>query len=282
MYYSSAVWFRRAAQMSLLWCALLWAVWLSAQTVELTRPCLLFSERPEKIHAVIVGISDYAYINDLNYCHKDALAFHEFLLAESAHQERTAWVEVLTNAAATEENIIRSLTKMCETSTENDLAIFYFSGHGAKEGLTHYLTANGDIMEFEGLKMLLRNCPARRKLLILDACHAAAVNDAIYFGAVSDLLYNQFNEGFTLISASAADQVSQEYDEKEMGYFTYYFLEGLRSGEADFLAGNEDGCISLQEAFDFAQFFVGTQTSGEQIPQISSTLSTDFVLWNIK
>jgi hypothetical protein len=39
-------------------------------------------------------------------------------------------------------------------------------------------------------------------------------------------------EGFALIAASTAQQVAQEWREKQHGVFTYYLLEGL-SGQAD-------------------------------------------------
>jgi hypothetical protein len=39
-------------------------------------------------------------------------------------------------------------------------------------------------------------------------------------------------EGFAFIAASTAQQVAQEWAEKEHGVFSYYLLEGL-SGKAD-------------------------------------------------
>ena len=42
--------------------------------------------------------------------------------------------------------------------------------------------------------------------------------------------------GLTVLSASAADQISSSYQEKGHGLFTYFLLKGLKENGADFKA----------------------------------------------
>lgn len=252
------------------------ALYAQIPAVQLTAPEDLFGNVHGKTHAVIVGVSDYAYIKDLSFCHKDAEEFDRFLLSESSEQNRTGWVDLFTNEKATEGDIIHSLTHMCEIANPEDIVFFFFSGHGAPEGLTHHLTQDGDIMEYFGLKSILRNCKAKRKIMVLDACHAGASGDSNYMGVVGDMLNNQKNTGICLISASKASEYSLEYDDKGMGYFTYFFIEGLR-GMGD-VAGNQDNLVTLQEAFEYAETMVLMFTLGEQTPVISGDVPTDFIV----
>lgn len=76
------------------------------------------------------------------------------------------------------------------------------------------------------------SCKARRLVLTLDACHTGVeigrdVADPEFIRNVYELA-----EGFALIAASTAQQIAQEWQEKEHGVFTYYLLEGL-SDRAD-------------------------------------------------
>jgi uncharacterized caspase-like protein len=78
----------------------------------------------------------------------------------------------------------------------------------------------------------MRASGARRLVLTLDACHTG-----VEIGrdlADPEFIRNAYElaEGFALLAASTAQQVAQEWQEKEHGVFTYYLLEGL-SGRAD-------------------------------------------------
>ena len=50
-----------------------------------------------------------------------------------------------------------------------------------------------------------------------------------------------------MLTASAADEISQDFDAKKHGLFTYYLLKGLR-GEAN---ANGDEWITVKELHDY-------------------------------
>jgi uncharacterized caspase-like protein len=71
-----------------------------------------------------------------------------------------------------------------------------------------------------------------------------------------------------VLSASAADQVSNTYSPKGHGLMTYFFLKGLR-GEAD---KNHDKVIDVQELFAYVKPLVEgiarREYNSEQTPQL--------------
>ena len=265
--------------LSLIACTQLFGQVAVEAPIKLAPPCALSGDRPTKTHAVIVGISQYRYggiyLNDLSTPTKDASEFDRFLLTESTHGNQTGWVDLLTDEQATEGNIIHSLETMNKQTEPDDVAIFFFSGHGTPQGLTHYETDASDIMEYEGLKSLLHASPAKQVIVILDACHAGSSTNAHYMGQVSDLLGGDSNQRMCFISSSAAEESSLEYEAEGMGYFAYYFIRALR-GESD---PNHDGCITLREAFDTAKLNVQLGTIWAQNPTLTGDVPKNFVLW---
>jgi uncharacterized caspase-like protein len=252
----------------------------NAQNIKLKPPCALFAKYPRKVHAVLVGISDYVFQNQLSFCHKDAKAINRFLLSENANEQLVGTVTLLTNENATKEKIMNAVSEMSRDAQADDMLIFFFSGHGGKEGLTHYKSTGDDLITYQWLKETLRKSKAQMKMMILDACHSGASTDAGYIGAVSDLLNNQYNKSLCMITASQSGEASLENEKLGLGYFTEGLLRGLRGGLGGTkYIGNGDNCVTLKEAFDFAKAHVGILTRGKQTPTLSGDVPTDYVMW---
>jgi uncharacterized caspase-like protein len=89
----------------------------------------------------------------------------------------------------------------------------------------------------------LQHSQAQVKIFVFDACHSGALRGRSGGGSMSQIfaqwLFEELvkSEGWAVLSSCKQDELSHDYDEKEHGVFTYYFLEGL-SGAAD---ANADG-----------------------------------------
>jgi uncharacterized caspase-like protein len=252
----------------------------NSQKIKLEPPCSLFAKYPRKIHAVLVGISEYIHQNKLSFCHKDAKAFNHFLLSDNANKRLIGTVTLLTNENATKEKIMNAVIEISRDAQEDDMLIFFFSGHGGEEGLTHYKSTGDDLITYQWLKQTLRNSKAQQKMMIVDACHSGASTKTIYMGAVSDILNNQYNKSLCMVTASESTEASGENHKLGLGYFTDSFLRGLRGGigGTNFI-GNGDECVTLMEAFDFAKKEVVLLTRGKQHPTITGDVPTNFVMW---
>ncbi len=84
-----------------------------------------------RVFALLVGVNDYGPdIEALDGCLNDVDLVHEFL---DRHVERAGLaVEVLKNADATRANIIGRFRSHLGQARSGDVALFHFSGHGAR------------------------------------------------------------------------------------------------------------------------------------------------------
>ena len=249
--------------------------------------------------AVVVGISDYKYdqswdrrrgIPDLQYAHKDAEAFAQFLMSPAGGAFEPDKVRLLTNRQATVKEVRMAVGDFLAQSLEDDLVIFFFAGHGTpdpKNPKNLYLLCHDTqpgkyygtaFPMWEIDTAISRTIRSDRVIVLADACHSAGVggsrgtNTANQFNAYMAKLA-QSKEGITKITASRADELSLEkrFPEGGHGLFTYYLLDGLK-GAADY---NHDGFVTLKEAYDHLYDRVRSESRHSQNPWASAYVSAD-------
>jgi hypothetical protein len=124
----------------------------------------------------------------------------------------------------------------------------YYSGHADARALH----LGGDELELTLLQRLVQGSSASFRLLLVDACRSGAltrVKGARPAPPFEIHVDEQLSgEGVAFLTSSAADEDAQESDELRGSFFTHYFVSGLR-GAAD---RNDNGAISLEEAYDYA------------------------------
>jgi uncharacterized caspase-like protein len=99
--------------------------------------CLTFTvwaQSQGKTWAVVIGISDYKNITDLNYADRDAQAFYDYLVhAQGGPMLALSQTRLLLNKNAQAADIYGTLEWLKESVKENDRVIFYYSGHADVE-----------------------------------------------------------------------------------------------------------------------------------------------------
>ncbi len=192
--------------------------------------------------ALLVGVNHYVdpAFPALKYCVNDVLALEKTLkglhytvvtLHDKATEERLL---------PTRDNVEAELARLCQVAGPDDLLWVHFACHGKLvDGQPVLITCETraptlvrKALPLAEVERTMRGGKARRLALTLDACHTG-----VEIGrdlADPEFIRNAYElaEGFALIAASTAQQIAQEWDEKEHGVFTYYLLEGL-SGQAD-------------------------------------------------
>ena len=84
-----------------------------------------------RVYALLVGINDYPpEVRNLAGCLNDVDSFHELLTQRLAGREVA--IETLKNAGATRAGIIERFNAHLGQAREGDVAVFQFSGHGAR------------------------------------------------------------------------------------------------------------------------------------------------------
>jgi hypothetical protein len=133
---------------------------------------------------------------------------------------------------------------------------FYYSGHSDENSL---FLGEGRVSYAE-FKSLITSLDADVRIAILDSC--ASGNFALPKGVkrkspfLFDTAYDM--KGYAFMSSSSASEAAQESGRLKKSYFTHNLISGMR-GAADM---NQDGRITLSEAYQFA--FDGTLTQTEK------------------
>ncbi|MEL6254479.1 MAG: caspase family protein [Bacteroidota bacterium] len=234
-------------------------------------------------YAVIVGITDYQEDRlDLSVASNDAFMMADYLKKHGFPVLDNDHMQVLTDQRATKNNILAALSWATRVAGKDDRIVFFFSGHGAPEGLaaTDFNTLTGaNLVYHSSIKSLLKKSKSSQMLMIVDACHSGASESAFYMGAVKDIVKGYRNSGITMLLSSSASQSSLEYGSVGLSYFTHYLLEGINQGFAN---KNGDNMITIQEAFDYVKLNVDVLTEGTQTPQKAGDFDRSIVMRLIK
>lgn len=221
--------------------------------------------KPGKLYIVAVGISEYAEIPGLKYADSDAAEFAAlFNLSKLPHE-----IALLRNGEATKQSIINQLNRFYTKAAEEDIVMFYFSGHGGKGFFCPYDASKYSLLTYDDIRKLLIGCKARRQLLIADACFSGAIriSPADHPGKQAP------GKELLFFLSSRTSQMSIEMPQIKGGVFTWFLLQGLKGG-AD---SNRDRLITAKELFDFVSPKVKDGTKGVQVPVMWGNFSDQMV-----
>ncbi|MCB9275229.1 MAG: caspase family protein [Lewinellaceae bacterium] len=274
-------------------------------------------ETKPNLYLITIGVSDYqAEGLDLQYAAKDARDIAEWY--RSAPGFGQVYTKTLTDGQVTKANIF-ALRQWLEGTSVDDEVLLFVSGHGLLDKNYDFYYGTHDIdfanpaekgIRYDDIEGLLDGIPARKKLLLMDACHSgeydkdtppltSAQRDSLEKKGVTfkgfakgkpilglqssfEMMQQLFADlrrgsGATVITSSSGVQVSYEDEEWANGAFTYAFLYGLKTMKAD---ANEDGQVTASEIQAFVGEYVPRLTEGLQVPTFRrENLEFDFRVW---
>lgn len=198
----------------------------------------------ENRYALLIGVSNYVdaqYFGPLPSCERDVLAL------EPIYTKLGYSVVVMHESAPllrlrpTRDNIEAELANLGQIAGPNDLALVHFSGHGTlvdgEPALIAHETRRALLAEkaltlSQLKKRLLAKSRVNRCVIFLDACHsgvsgARGPEEEAYVRHVYELA-----RGFTVLSASTAEQLAYVRPDVQLGAFTSFVIEALL-GRAD-------------------------------------------------
>jgi len=250
-----------------------------------------------------IGVDSFTTSNfNLQYCVKDVNDLGS-LLAKSSNTKTT----ILKNKDVTKENVLK-LKELLKQTTEQDKVIISCSSHGLLDNNNNFYLAMHNVdfdspeikgLAYEDLLGLLDSIPARKKLLLLDACNSGenetAVNKKLSnqnnvasntgtkgikidsdssgvekssFESMLELFVNVNNQtGTTVISAAGGKQSAFEGDRVlvkgqpiKNGAFTYSIIEYLTQNAKD------KNKLTVNQLKQYAEQRVSEITNGNQKP----------------
>ncbi|RYY37266.1 MAG: caspase family protein, partial [Sphingobacteriaceae bacterium] len=270
-----------------------------------------------KVYFAGIGVSTYKDSRmNLKYADKDIRDIATEVKAKFAGSE----VITLLNADATVANIKQLKQKFIQTNVD-DIIILYISGHGLLNNSADFFYATYETnftapdltaLPYKDIEELLDGVPARKKLVMIDACHsgeadksdkaltanlATNVKPTLSPGAkgfgktpakqtglqnsfmLMQNLFVDLNEGSgaVVISAAAGDSFALESPRWNNGIFTYSVIKALKDNEADY---NKDQQINLSELRKYVYETVSKETGGKQQPTTrEENLGFDWQVW---
>jgi WD40 repeat protein len=278
-------------------------------------------KKPEsKVYFIGVGVSIYKdSIHNLTFADKDTRD-----LAKIFKQKYPgASIDTLLNEKATAANIM-ALKEKLEKTAINDIVIISVSSHGLLDEEQNYFIGTYDVnfkdpsvngLKYEDLESLLDDIPARKKLLLIDACHSGEIDKEEevardFPGNAPDLdsaglmaaargnkllkretaaryknsleMMNELfadvtrNNGALIISAAGSREYALEDAKWGNGVFTFSVKKALLEGLAD---SNGDG-VSVSELRNYVSEQVYILTGGRQRPTTrKENIEFDWKIW---
>lgn len=211
-----------------------------------------------EIWAVAIGIAAYdnPSVPTLKYPDNDAYSIYSFWKSPLGGSLDDEHSEVLVDDGATKAQIIHAMHNTFNKAKENDLAIFFFSGHGLKGSFLPSDYDGDDIRLYHNeVSKVLAECRAKHKLVIADACHSGSYIAGKGIPnkptkALAQTFYDELDKseaGVAYLLSSQADEESLEVSTLRNSVFTYFVVRGLK-GEAN---ANGDNIVTIQELFDY-------------------------------
>jgi WD40 repeat protein len=275
------------------------------------------AKKPE-LHVIAIGVSNFMESDyDLTYADKDARDLVDLMRNASGYSNVN--LHTLTNEMATAGNVL-NLRAELELTDVDDEVIVFIASHGLLDDELDYYIAMHDTdfenprvrgLRFDQLEALIDGIPARKKLMLIDACHSGEVDkeeSALISASASnsesvksrgfksiktngsgiglessfELMKQLFadlrrNNGAVVISSASGEEFAFESSEWQNGVFTYSLLEGIKSGKTDL---NQDGVTRVSELRDYVGKRVVELTNGMQNPTSrTENLESDFRVW---
>ncbi len=266
---------------------------------------LLNRKKTGKGNLYVIGTGCSSYKDAafrLNYAAKDARDLGQFFKNAQQTFDSIHVLNILDSELTRES--LPKIRQWVARSKPEDYVLLFFAGHGVLNDALDYYLAPWDMdflnpsargIAFSDFEAILDDVPARRRILLVDACHSGEIDKDDWTGntnvtggenvkirgfvkgkkgsakgetfkIMSELFsnYSKGNGAFTLTAAGGAE-FSWELGELKNGIFTHSLLEGLRSRFADL---DENGSIDLDEWTRYTASQVSALSNNQQNPTI--------------
>jgi len=209
----------------------------------------------DKTKALIIGVSQYADATlTLGFASANARSLAGSLTLEQGCGIPKEHVRTLWDQDASRNAIMETLKEIADGCDAEDTLIFYFSGHGEKNGSTFYLLpVDTDVRDLdrsairaEELQAALGSCRANGILLILDCCKSAGFAEEAqkFFTTLPTQAYR------ILLSASRSGQLSFEFTNSQGTLFTKALVDVVSGKVA---AGATPGVVYFSDLYEYVQ-----------------------------
>lgn len=192
--------------------------------------------------ALIVGIDYYTDIKNLHGCVNDARNVCSVLETNENGDKNFGIKRLFANDSTTQ--ITKKLLKDSVEELfkdKNDIALFYFAGHGYVESSGGYLLTSeckdgDDGLSLDVILNYANKSEANNKIIIIDACQSG------YAGKFMSIKESFIGEGVTILTACKENQYASETDDNT-GLFTSLMIDALEGSASNLLGEITPGAV---------------------------------------
>ena len=221
-------------------------------------PIRVSESKPRDAVAIIIGIEKYRRVSNADFANRDAGLFYDY--ARRALGVRQENIKLLLDDKADASEILVAFKNWLPTRVgkgETEVYVFY-SGHGlpSEDGKSLFFLpheANRDLLERTAISQkeivaAIQKSSPKSVTMFIDSCYSGQSRTGETLLASARPIsvkakQSSFPSNFTVISASAPDQISSSSPELRHGIFSYYLMRGMEGG-AD---ANGDKQITVAE-----------------------------------
>ena len=250
-----------------------WQVADSAPAIPKLNPTNMVVQKARDAVAIIVGIENYKRVAKADFANEDAKDFYTY--ANRALGIKPENIKLLVDEGAGDIEILSAFQNWLPLKVnkgKTDVYVFY-SGHGfpSQDGKgLYFLPFNVDKQYLERTSVkqreliaALQTAQAKSVTLFIDACYSGqARNGETLVAGIKPIALKADEQAypldFTVITASAFDQLSSASADLKHGIFSFYLMKGME-GDAD---ENKDGKITAGELQRYLSDKVGRQAMG--------------------
>lgn len=232
--------------------------------------------------AIIIGIQDYKRVTKAEFASQDAQVFYDYAIRALGIRPNN--IKLLVDGDADDLEIRRAFKSWLPQKVKKgrtDVYVFY-SGHGlpSEDGKSLYLLPYGvdrDFLERTAINQndIVTNIQAAQPksvTMFIDSCFSGQTRaGTTLLGSARPVVIKAketaYPAEFTVITASANDQISWSSPDLKHGVFSYYLMKAME-GDAD---ANKDGRITAGELQEYLVDMVGRKAMGmnrSQQPQL--------------
>ena len=211
--------------------------------------------------ALLIGVSEYqSGFDPLPTTIQDVEAIKQLLVNPEIGEFAAENVTVLKNPQ--KPAMDEAIHNLYDDRQKDDLLLLYFSGHGLinDEGNFYFSTSSTKKNGASFISYLavaasyvherMKKSKSKYKVVILDSCFSGAFPQgmAAKDGGTINIKQHLGGQGTAILTASTSTQYAYEEEGSDLGIYTRYLVEGIKTGAAD---KDGDGWISIDELHEY-------------------------------
>ena len=231
----------------------------AAPTIPVLNPLAVRTVKKRDAVAIVIGIEKYRSVPAADFANRDASIFVDYATRALGIPREN--IRLLLDDKAGAAEILLTFKNWLPTRIKRgstDVYVFY-SGHGlpSEDGRSLFFLpheANRDLLERTAISQTelveaIQKSSPKSVTMFIDSCYSgqSRTGETLLASArpisIVTKETSSFPSNFTVISASAPDQISSSSPELRHGIFSYYLMRGME-GEAD---ANKDKQITVGE-----------------------------------